>query len=487
MKDTNPVFMKLMESIERVDKEVELLSREKCAVLLDLVKAYYEDESTVSDLADILENDDYLTELLVDKTAYLNIVESELGDDPLKALEADDPSFSKYEVEEAYVSLTDTLFELSKSINPLSGFGKDRLMAGLSIIRSFEERFWPLATKITFHNAIVFKDLIPPEHYDDILAGRKHAIGALRMVGDRSCAAGVIVYTIPFADDDTPMIRLDWIMVHEDMRQKGIGNFLIAQVLELTFQYDGMGIYADLPVKIFEDDQEAATLSLLYNCLDSWDLLFDLTLGNSFVLKISDCRGNNAIDREPKNVISVGNMGYKASEMIDRFFADAGNYFDEGLPALPVEFFDKDLSCAALHEGRIRAMLLIHRLEDDSLRYEGLIRTEDSEPEDILNLLRSAYGACREKGLKDSMLFGYLWSIEGMELLGSIIPEAQVTMLYRGILLPEEVDLSSEDWSRLRNSAGLSDDKIPDEGITDEEIGQEETALIKSCLEDSIY
>ncbi len=487
MKDTNPVFMKLMESIERVDKGVELLSREKRKVLLDLVKTYYEDESTVSDLSGILQYDDYLTELLVDKTAYLNIVESELGDEPIKTLETEDPPFTKNEVEEAYVSLTDTLFELSKSINPLGGFGKDRLMTGLSIIRSFEERFWPLATRITFHNAIAFKDLIPPEHYDDILIGRKRAIGALRMVGDRSSAAGVIVYTIPFAGDDTPMIRLDWIMVNEDMRQKGIGNFLIAQVLELTFQYDGMGIYADLPVKIFEDDNEAADLSMLYNCLDSWDLLFDLTLGNSFVLKVSDCKGNNSIDREPKNVISVETMGYKASEMIGRCFDEADNYFDEALPALPAEFLDKDLSCAVLQEGNIRSMLLIHRLEDDSLRYEGLIKTKDSEPEDILNLLRYAYGACREKGLEDSMIFGCLWSVEGMELLGSIIPEAQVTMLYRGILLPEEEDLSSEDWSRLRRNAGLSDDKIPDEGITDEEIGQEETDLIKSCPEDSIY
>ena len=487
MKDTNPVFMKLMETIERVDKGVELLSREKRAVLLDLVKAYYEDENTVSDPAGILEYDDYLTELLVDKTAYLNIVESELGDEPAKALEAEDPPFTREEVEEAYVSLTDTLFELSKSINPLGGFGKDRLTAGLSIIRSFEERFWPLATRITFHNAIAFKDLIPAEHYDDILTGRKHAIGALRMAGNRSCAAGVIVYTIPFAGDDMPMIRLDWIMVHEDMRQKGIGNFLIAQVLELTFQYDGMGIYADLPVKIFEDEQEAARLSVLYNCLDSWDLLFDLTLGNSFVLKVSDCRGNKEIDREPKKVISVGNMGQKASDMIERFFAGAGNHFDEELPDLPVEFFDKDLSCAVLHEGRIRSLLLIHRLEDDSLRYEGLIRTEASGPEDILNLLRYAYGACREKDLEDSMIFGHLWSIEGMELLGRIIPEAQVTMLYRGILLPEESDLSSEDWSRLRKEAGLSDDKIPDEGITDEGIGKEETELIKSCPEASMY
>ena len=65
------------------------------------------------------------------------------------------------------------------------------------------------------------------------------------------------------------------------------------------------------------------------------------------------------------------------------------------------------------------------------------------------------------------MIFGHLWSIEGMELLGRIIPEAQVTMLYRGILLPEESDLSSEDWSRFRKEAGLPDDKIPDEGITD--------------------
>ena len=487
MKLNNYEFMKLFTTPEMPDKDVSILCKEKRAVLSELVRSFYEDENGPSDLDFILEYDDYLTELLVDKTAYLNIVESELGDEPLQTLEAEDPPFSGAEVEEAYLSLADTLFEASKLINPLGGFGKDRLEAGLSLIRSFEERFWPLATRITAENAAAFRDLIPPEHYDDILAGRKRAIGALRLVGDLSCAAGAIVYTVPPSDDGAPMIRLDWIMVHEDLRQKGTGNFLIAQVLELTFQHEGMGICTDLPVKRFENELEEAELPVLYNCLDSWDLLFDLTLGSSFALKISDCRGNKAIDQKPEKVISLRKLGDRAAEMMEQFFKGDRNDYDEDLKDLSPDFFDKDISCAVLSDGRIRAMLLFHRIEEGLLRYEGLVKADGSDAKDILNLLRFTYGACMENGYEDGMIFGAFRSEEGMEMLGRIIPEVQITMLYRGTLVPEEINLSSADWDLLRKEAGLSDDKIPEEGLTDGDIGQEEVRLIGSCLQEAVY
>jgi len=35
----------------------------------------------------------------------------------------------------------DTFFEMSKTINPLGGFDRDRLTAALEIARNFEERY----------------------------------------------------------------------------------------------------------------------------------------------------------------------------------------------------------------------------------------------------------------------------------------------------------------------------------------------------------
>jgi hypothetical protein len=480
-------FTRLLASEETIDKRVYHLSNEKRSVLSELVKMYYEDEQNTSDLDIILEYDDYLTELLVDKTAYVNIVESELLDDPVKVLNAKDAPFSKSEVEQAYLSLADTLFELSKLINPLGGFGKDRLEAGISIIRGFEKRFWPVATRITKDNVVAFKELIPSEHYDDIRIGRKRAIGALRIVGEVSCAAGVAVYTVPLEDDEDPMIRLDWLMVHEDLRESGIGNFLIAQILELTFQHEGMGIYVDLPVKRFEDDYEADELSVLYNCMDSWNILFDMTVGNLFSLKISDCRGNEMVDQRARNVISLREVMEKMPVMAERFLE--GVRADQGklIGSLPMEFFDKDISCAVFCGRKIRAMLLFHRLEDDSIRYEGLLRDEDSDEPDALNLIRFAYEACREKGIEDNFVFGALWSEEGMEFLGKIIPKVQINMLYRGVLLPEEINLSSMDWDMIRKEAGLSDEMIPNTGIRDENLGPEEESLIRNCFEESLY
>ncbi len=238
--------------------------------------------------------------------------------------------------------------------------------------------------------------------------GRKRAIGALRLIGEVSCAAGVAVYTVPDRDDEDPMIRLDWLMVHEDMRESGIGNFLIAQILELTFQHEGMGIYVDLPVKIFEDEYEADELSVLYNCMDSWNILFDMTLGNLFSLKISDLRGNDMVDQRARNVISLSEAMEKISAIAGRFLAGISKDQLKQLGSLPMDFFDKDISCALLDGRKIRAMLMFHRLEDGSIRYEGLLRDDDSNEQDAVSLIRLAYEACRKKGIEDNMVVGAL-------------------------------------------------------------------------------
>ncbi len=78
----------------------------------------------------------------------------------------------------------------------------------------------PVTTKITEDNAEVFKNMIPDEQYDDILIGRKYALGALRHFREERYAAGVIVCSIHTTDEpDAPVICIDWINVEEVFRE----------------------------------------------------------------------------------------------------------------------------------------------------------------------------------------------------------------------------------------------------------------------------
>ena len=130
------IYKELLDSFEQIgepdDKAEEFIDdiRED---IEGLAKDYTEDESSEFRLSNILADDDYLLEELTDRVAYLNFVEANTGG---KIAES---GVSKEDLENAYLSVIDSLFELSKSITPLGGFGKDRLEAGLSLIRNFED------------------------------------------------------------------------------------------------------------------------------------------------------------------------------------------------------------------------------------------------------------------------------------------------------------------------------------------------------------
>ena len=480
---------------EPISEEVLALSKDIREAMDAMLDAYVTDEEYEDNLRNILEDDDYLTEELVDKLAYLNLLEA-----------APEGEFSKEDIEHAYLAVIDSFFELSKMISPLNGFGRDRLEAGLSLIRQFEEKYWLISTKIVPENAEAFSELISVEHYEDILAGRKQAVGALRHIGEEVYAAGAVVYSIYDDPKDDPFVTIEWIMVHEGIREQGIGNFLMAQVIDLALTLAesrqnvqgsnedeaanvDVAISVELPVRQAEDEEELREMDVTENYFDSWKFGFSMDYSSRFLIKLSDV-GESDVINETQNskldgVKSLGKLGSRGADMLKDFFKRLDQSFDAGLATLPYDYFDPDVSCVTLSGKAIHSILLFHRFEDGDYRYECFRCLEEDEFSDLPKLITYAYKAAVSREDGDSMISGTFISEEGYDAAGNLIPNARVPMAYRGILYAPDEIITSEEWGELRVEAGFSNEKIPEEELADEEIQENDEELMKSYIENN--
>lgn len=496
----------LLTNEEPIEEEILSLSDDIGEVLNAMLDEYVNDEEYEDNLRNILEDDDYLTEELIDKIAFLNFL-----------VAAPEGEFSKEETEHAYLSVIDSFFELSKLISPLNGFGRDRLEAGLSLIRQFEEQYWPISTRIVPENVSAFSELISIEHYEDIMAGRKSAIGALRHVGEEVYAAGAIVYSVYDEPDEYPLVNVDWIMVHDSLREQGVGNFLMAKVIELalmlnadnknagneegihknesdalgeeTYADDEAAISVELPVRQADDYEELEQIDVTENFFDSWKFGFSMNYSSGFMITLSDVGESEVVTRTKKSnkngVKSLNELGDRGTDMLKSFFKKHNQSYDADIAALPYGFFDPDVSCVTLSGSEITSVLLFHRFENGDYRYEAFRCIDDKSVTELPKMITRAYeeAVAREDG--DHMITGSFDSEEGYDIAGKFIPGARLPMVYRGIMYPPYEVITSEEWGELRLEAGFSNDKIPEDELTDEDIRENDEELMRSFIIDN--
>ena len=423
-------------------------------------------ENNDSELLNVLLDDDYLLEELVDKLALVSMTE-----------QLDGGEITAEAREKVYLAFLDTYFELSKTLNSLGGFAKGRLQAALDLLDDFENRFFPLTTKIDADNAEAFKELITDEFYDDILVGRKRAIGALRHIGEDMYAAGAIVYSVYTSENlEAPLIRIHWINVSEDLRGQGIGNMLMGRVIGLALQNEGSAVTVNLPV-YNDGTEENEKQEILKNLMVSWNFAFELSVGERFAVRIADLKKNEYIDNPDSDAISLYDLGGKGPELLNEYFKKNKKIIDKEVSSLPYEFFDPYVSCVILSEGKISSVLLLHRYTKGDYRYELLRCKGGFDSPDVEKLFRYAYRMAEDLGDHNGTLFGTFESEEGYETITEILPFSHLSMVYSGLLKPPSYDMSNEEWDELRKEAGLSDEKLPgdedaldDETMTDEEL-----------------
>ena len=407
-----------------------------------LMKAYEEDDE--NNILHILAEDDELLEELTDRLTLTELME--------EAGEAD-----VCDVENVYLALLDSFFEAAKIVHPMAGFGEDRLNAGLGILRSFEKEYWPLITRITKQNAKAFYDLIPDEHYDDLLEGRKHAIGAVRMSTERKTTgvtAGAAVYHIEEGLGNA--VQLDWLYVAEEFRQQGVANMLMAELLGYALQAEEPALTFRMNMPSLPDDEAKREYAVLEEFLDSWKFEYSIGFGDNFYIDLSKQMKNPSLNGDFKGVQSLSELGAAGEHMLKSFFKLRGQDGDRLIKNTTYGFFDPEASCVIAEGEEIKAVLLLHRLSNGTYRYEGLRMLPGYDAEAALKLIRFAYITIMEREDGRSFVFGYFESEEAREMARRVFPQGQTMLQYRGMLMPPPLrqTVTTEEWELLRKEAG---------------------------------
>ena len=365
------------------------------------------------------------------------------------------------DIERAYTDFLNAYFKAAKLINPLGGFGKERMKKALEILRNFEAKHWPLVTRITPDNAKVYRDLIPDEHYDDIVVGRKRALGAIRMKAGRSRCAGVVIYRVDVQTiTNAPVIKLDWIYVAEEFRRQGVANMLMAELTGLALQDDEAFISVNMNIPDASDKEKQEEFEALEGFIRSWNFRLSVDAGGAFYINLDLLKDNKYFKEPPEGVSSLGELGLSGREMIQRFFRQHNKDYDERMRVFAYEhydFFDPDVSCAIVTGGVITAIFLVHRYMSGNYRYEIMRFSHNTDPVIILQMLRHGYRRAVAKGDGNGMLFGGFESSEGYMTTAKLIPDTLILTRLTGVLLPprSKETVSSTDWARLRKEAGF--------------------------------
>ena len=414
-------------------------------VFSKLLEAYNEEEPV--DILGHLPEDDRLIKVIADRrTAVIR-------------LEEEDAAAGKLEA--AYTGLLDACFKSARLINPLGGFGKNRLEKALEILRSFEKKHWPLVTRITKENIKSFRNLMSEEHYDDIAAGRKRALGAIRMKMGRSCCAGIAVYRVENRPVTmNPVIMLDWLYVAKDFRRQGIANMLMAELSGLALQNAETVLSVNMNIPDDSDMEIKEESETLEAFLRLWKFRLHVDTGRVFYIDLSLLKDNKYLKDQAEGVSSLAELGLGGRDMIQRFFRNRNKDYDAGFRLFAYahyDFFDPDVSCAIVTGGVITALFLVHRYQNGNYRYEVLRSGRNTDPTVFLQLLRYGYRSALAKGDGSSLLFGTFESAEGYMTVAKLVPDTLIMTQLTGILMPPQVKetVSTSDWDKLRKAAGF--------------------------------
>ena len=422
-----------------------------------LMKAV-ENENEEYDIVERLEHDATLREELANVLTVLTILES-----------SEEPRADMELYEQTYLKAIDVTIRLAKVIHPLSGVGAETMRSAYEILDTFEEICHPLLTKITESNIEAFADLLSEKEYDEVLYGRKKAIGALRTEGEDQYAAGVAVYrmeTTPVLN--TAVVRLDYMYVKEEFRSFGTANLLMAALIRpilgdndarLTLSYKPVGTTD-------EDDDEYATaiedeFDRIEEFISSWKFDISMDMSNDFYISMRDIKNAPFAGVSKKGIVSLAEMGDKAASAVKKYFTRRNNEYTGYMLSTPAEYYDREASCVYTEDGStVDGILLCHRYKNGDYRIDHVSFNPEDDPsasDVITRMIGYSREILMEKGDGDAFVTGELVTEEGFALLKKLVPEVKTMLTFECMLSPldDGQTISTEEWDMLRKEAGM--------------------------------
>ncbi len=348
------------------------------------------------------------------------------------------------EIEPLYLAAIDTYFRMARRFHPLSTYGKGLLERAISCRKEFESLVGVLVSSVTAENVELFSALLTKDLQEEIRMGKYKAIGAIRCGVDGIYGVGALVYYLDNRPVDyEPVLRIKWLFVDEEWRSRGVGNFLIGEMVGVMAEYGIEGATVDFSIE--------GDTTLLGELLNQWFFKFVTGVSPEFICCLEDVENIDKLEEEKSGTTVFSDLGEEeALDAIKKNFKD--NNYQGYLTKLESEadFYEFDLSCFTGQRQRIRSMMLAHRYPSGLLSVE-YFSFEESGEKDFPKLTATFVSNAYKKYPRYTSVFMPVDSIVFGEYLEEMFPVQQGLLLAEGLLIPptEELDIYKEDIEQM--------------------------------------
>ena len=328
--------------------------------------------------------------------------------------------------EKVAVELLNNLYHMARDTHPLTPESAELLTGAAGFRKECEDDALPMVTFITPGTVSCFTGLLPEDLAEEIRVRKRRGIGLLRIGEDGTlCAAAAAVFSIDTEEvADRRILRISWLYVHPMFRGKGLGNAMLAELMNYLHSEGISGATIDLA------DSEEPTL--LKELLSKWHFSFVTGLEPDFILRVSDIGDTKEMTAMTGDVTPLSAMSPReAWKLIRRVYERDG--YEGFLAGVEDAYIDRDLSCYIAGDGLPMAMALVHISPQGRILVE-YVHTEPGDEVLTVNLVIYIALVARIRFGDDAILRMKTESYEINHLLSKTFPKQMTVYLDEGIL-----------------------------------------------------
>jgi GNAT superfamily N-acetyltransferase len=274
---------------------------------------------------------------------------------------------NREKLEASYALKMDLFYSQACAIHPLTSFGKQCLKEAVETRKEFESLVGVYTTRITPENISVFLPVLTKDLAEDIITGRREAIGAIRAKGVRTYGAGALAYYVD-EDPDGAILRIEWLYVHPDFRGRRIADSLIAEMVYQIQKEPGLSMAASFTVG---ENWEP----VIGNIFSKWKFIFGAQMEGDTIVAVEDITDTTPIEavvkKYEKNVKPLSEMNSRdISDFIGRVLIKDGYRGYLWRQIKNPGYFDQELSCYTGDRKKPDGVMLVHRTPSGLLRLE---------------------------------------------------------------------------------------------------------------------
>lgn len=351
------------------------------------------------------------------------------------------------ELEPAYAAAMATLYHVAMIFHPLSTYGVSLLQRARDLRIDFEEVCGPFTLSITEENLNYFTSVLSPDTAEDVKVGKLNALGAMRSGKKGVYGVGALAYYLEKdATGKELILRIKWLYVDEDYREREVAGSLLSEVMYLAKKYDAAAITADISLS-------SEWSEVICFWLDKWHFQFTTGIAPENVFDIPGGLSPDVIDEMPQTGSYAKVKDKDFVNIYTRYLKKNG--YDGYLlrDDLPAGYIDKKASCYYGDSVSPKAMILSHVLPSGIRRVEYMDARENERRVVRQKLLYAFFYSVAYINKKNQRVLMEVNEPDMYPFFDKALTNPEGDLIYEGLLLPPDSteDVTEEDVQEFLN------------------------------------